>query len=92
MKQLKKLRLKEANLLDDSQLKHILGGSGAGGGYTVVDCNLNASKTDCINTTDECEVSRHTIGGYAVIKFGKCTFSSEDTGDRYVAYCKCIGS
>ncbi|MBK5722896.1 TIGR04149 family rSAM-modified RiPP [Dysgonomonas sp. Marseille-P4677] len=54
MKKLGKLKLNDVNLLDDSQLKSILGGNG---GYTVVSCVLNENAAGC-KESGKCEKSK----------------------------------
>jgi natural product precursor len=86
MKKLEKLKLRDLNLLNNDQLKTILGGDG---GYTVVTCTLNESGTAC-DKTGKCEVSKTSLpGGYEVIKWGSCSFSTEDDDSTYTASCKC---
>lgn len=69
MKQLRKIQLKDAVVISDSEMRQIRGGIE---GTTGASCDMNAEQTACANPGAACDVS-------TALK-GKCTWTTGTTG------------
>lgn len=81
MKNVSKIKLKDADVMTDSEMKYIFGGTGFNEGATG--CALAKTEADC---TAKCEIEFPEPDGTFKPKPSQCTWESEWKG----GVCQCV--